>query len=170
MPQGTQVEVMTPGTNEKYDLAGALDPATGTLQHGVGPRTTNGLFRNVLHPLEAAYPPAHYQRIAVVVDHDTIHQAKAIEEWFATHPRLRRLFWPTYCPRANPIERAVGDVHDLCTRRHTRKRLQDLVADVVEHLDVNGPWPDTLSDLDNDPLVTAAVERIVMEHTLAAAG
>ena len=31
MPKGTQVEVLTPGTNEKRYLAGALAPATGTL-------------------------------------------------------------------------------------------------------------------------------------------
>ena len=31
MPKGEQVEVMTPGTNEKRYLAGALDLTTGTL-------------------------------------------------------------------------------------------------------------------------------------------
>jgi transposase len=170
MPQGTQVGVMTPGTNEKYYLAGALDPATGTLHHCGGPRKTNGLFRDLLQTLEAAYPAAQYQRIYVVVDNYKIHQAKAVAEWLAKHPRVRLLFLPTYCPRANPIERAFGDVHDLCTRNHTRKRLQDLVADVVEHLDVNGPWRDKLSDIYDDPAVTAAVERIVMENTLTAAG
>jgi transposase len=170
MPQGTQVEVMTPGTNEKYYLAGALEPATGALHRCVGPRKTNGLFRDLLQTLEAAYPAAHYQRIYVVVDNYKIHKAKAVQEWLAKHPRVRLLFVPTYCPRANPIERAFGDVHDLCTRNHTRKRLQDLVADVVEHVDVNGPWRYKLSDIYNDPAVTAAVERMIMENTLAAAG
>jgi transposase len=170
MPQGTQVEVMTPGTHEKHDLAGALDPATGILHHCVGPRKTNGLFRDVLQTLEAAYPAVHYQRISVVVDNYKIHKAKAVQEWLANHPRVRLLLLPTYGPRANPIERAFGDVHDLCTRNHTRKRLQDLVADVVEHLDVNGPWRYKLSDIYNDPAVTAAVERMIMENTLAATG
>jgi hypothetical protein len=73
-------------------------------------------------------------------------------------------------PEPNPVERAFGDVHDLCTRNHTRKRLQDLVADVVEHLDVNGPWRYKLSDIYDDPAVTTAVERMVMENTLAATG
>jgi putative transposase len=170
MPQGTQVEVMTPGTNEKHYLAGALDVATGTLHHALGPRKTNGLFRDLLQTLEAAYPAAQYQRIYVVVDNYQIHKAKAVEEWLAKHPRVRLLFLPTYCPRANPVERAFGDVHDLCTRNHTRKRLQDLVADVVEHLDVNGPWRYKLSDIYDDPAVTTAVERMVMENTLAATG
>src|SRR5262249_46308358 len=119
MPQGTQVEVMTPGTNAKHDLVGALDPATGALHHCVGPRNTNGLFRDLLQTLEVAYPAAHNQRISVVVDNDQIHKAKAVQEWLAKHPRVRLLLLPTYCPRANPIERAFGDVHDLCTRNHT---------------------------------------------------
>ena len=169
MPQGTQVEVMRPGTNEKHDLAGALDLATGTLHHTLGPRKTNALFRELLQTLEDAYPVAQYQRLYVVVDNYKIHKAKAVEEWLAKHPRVTLLFLPTYCPRANPIERAFGDVHDLCTRNHTRKRLVDLVADVVEHLHVNGPWRYKISDIYYDPVVTTAVERMAMEQTLVAA-
>jgi hypothetical protein len=170
MPHGTQVEVMTPGTNEKHDLAGALDLTAGTRHHCVGPRKTNGLCRDLLHTLEAAYPAAPYQRIDVVVDNDRIHTAKAVEEGLAQHPRRRLRLLPTYCPRANPIERAFGDVHDLCTRNHTRPRLRDLVADVVEHLHVTGPWQYKLPELDDAPAVTGAVERMVTEHTLASAG
>jgi DDE superfamily endonuclease/Winged helix-turn helix len=81
MPQGTQLEVMTPGTNEKYYLAGALDPATGTLHHRVGPCKSNGLFRDLLQTLEAAYPAVQCQRLYVVVGHDKSHKAKAVEEW-----------------------------------------------------------------------------------------
>jgi transposase len=96
----------------------------------------------------------------VVVDNYKIHTAKAVGQWLAAHPRFTLLFLPTYCPRANPIERAFGDVHDTCTRNHQRKRLPDLVADVEEHLQVNGPWPYKLSQLYYEPAVTAAVEKI----------
>src|SRR5215207_8652844 len=44
MPKGTQLEVMTPGQNQKHSLAGALDLATGTLLYCLGPRQTNALF------------------------------------------------------------------------------------------------------------------------------
>jgi transposase len=164
MPPGTQVEVMTPGTNEKYSWAGALDLATGTLRHRVGPRTTNGLCRELLQTLEAVYPATQYERLSVVVDHDKIHKAKAVEEWLARHPRVTLLLLPTYGPRANPIERAFGDVHDLCTRNHTRKRLRDLVTDVEAHLHVNGPWQYKLSELYYEPAVNAAVEQIAAEE------
>ena len=170
MPKGTQLAVMTPGTNEKHYLAGALDLATGTLRHCSGPRKTNALFRELLQTLNDAYPAPQVQRVYVVVDHYKIHKAKAVKQWLAEHPRFTLLFLPTSCPRANPIERAFGDVHDLCTRNHTRKRLRDLVADVEEHLSVNGPWPYKLSELYYEPAVTAAVERIAAAgHTNIAA-
>jgi hypothetical protein len=53
--------------------------------------------------------------------------------------------FPTYCPRASPIERAFGDVRDCCTHNHRRKGLPDLVADVEQHVHINGPWPYQLS-------------------------
>jgi hypothetical protein len=100
----------------------------------------------------------------------SIHHAKAVEQWLAAHPRFTLLWLPTYCPRANPIERAFGDVHDLCTCNHMRKRLRDLVADVKAHLHLNGPWQYQLSELYYEPAVTAAVEKIASEeHTKIAA-
>jgi transposase len=164
MPQGTQVEVMTPGQNAKYYLAGALDLATGTLLHCLGARKTSALFRDLLTLLEERYPAAQYTRLYVVVDNSKIHNAKAVEQWLASHPRVTIRFLPTYCPRANPIERAFGDVHDCCTRHHARKRLRDLVADVEAHLHVNGPWQSRLSELYYEPAVTAAVKRIAAEE------
>ena len=164
MPKGSQVEVMTPGQHHKHSVAGALDPATGTLFHGLGARQTTALCRDLLDVLEARYPAEPYIRIDVVVDHDKIHQAKAVEQWRAAPPRVTWLFLPTYGPRANPIERACGDVHDCCTRNHRRTRLPDLVADVEDHLHRNGPWPYKLSDLYDEPAVTAAVENIAAEE------
>jgi hypothetical protein len=122
MPTGTHLAVMTPGQKQKHDLAGALDVATGTRLHCLGARTTNALFRDLLGLLDASYPAEQYTRLSVVVDHDKIHQAKAVEPWLTAHPRVTRLLLPTYGPRAHPIERAFGDVHDGCTRNHQRTR------------------------------------------------
>jgi hypothetical protein len=38
------------------------------------------------------------------------------------------------------------------------------VADVEDHLQRNGPWKYKLSDLDDAPAVTAAVENIAAEE------
>jgi transposase len=56
MPQGTQVEVMTPGKNQKHYLAGAWDSRTGAVHHCCGPRKTNQLFRELLDVLASRYP------------------------------------------------------------------------------------------------------------------
>jgi putative transposase len=170
MPQGTQMQVMTPGQNSKHYLAGALDPTTGTLHHCLGARKTNALFRDLLSLLEERYPAERYTRLYVAVDNYKIHKAEAVEQWLDAHPRVTLLFLPTYCPRANPIERAFGDIHDCCTRNHRRKRLPDLVVDVEDHLRLNGPWKYQLSDLYYEPAVTAAVEKITAaEHVKVAA-
>ena len=79
-------------------------------------------------------------------------------KWLAAHPRFELLSLPPYCPQANPIERAFGDVHDKCTRTHTRKRIWHLVQDVKRHLQVNGPWRYALSELYYTPEGTAAVQ------------
>jgi putative transposase len=164
MPKGTQLAVMTPGQNQTHYWAGALDLATGTLLYGLGPRQTNALFCALLHVLHERYPAERYTRLDVVVDNYKIHKAKAVAQWLVNHPRLTLLFLPTYCPQANPIERAFGDVHDCCTRHHQRKRLSDLVADVEDHIHLNGPWLYKLSDLYYAPAVTAAVEQITADE------
>jgi transposase len=158
MPKGAQGEVRTPGTTEKRSRAGALDIRTGTLAHCVWDRKTTGLFLGLLDPLDQTYSARKVARRALVVDNPKIHSANEVEKWLAAHPRFELLYLPTYCPNANPIERACGAVHDQCTRHHTRKRMWHLVRDVEQHLQVNGPWPSALSELYYTPEVTAAVE------------
>jgi transposase len=165
MPKGAQVEVLTPGTNEKRYLAGALEVTTGTVEHCVWYRKTTGLFLDLLATLDRAYPASAFTRLSVVADNAKIHHAGEVEKWLAAHPRFELLFLPTYCPRANPIERAFGDVHDQCTRNHTRKRLWHLVQDVKQHLHGHGPWQYALSELYYTPEVTAAVQALRAAET-----
>jgi hypothetical protein len=164
MRQGTQDESMTPGTNEQYSWAGALPLATGNGRYGLGPRTNNGVFRELLTLLDHTDPASEATRIYVVVDHYCMHQAKAGEPWWAHHPRLAWLWFPTYCPRAHPSERVCGDVHDTCTRHHQRKRRRDLVKDVERHMEEHGRWKDKLSHRYDAPAVPAAVEHIAAEQ------
>jgi putative transposase len=164
MPKGTQLAVMTPGQNQKHYLAGALDLATGTVLYCLGPRKTNALFCALLNVIHKRYPAEQYRRLYVVVDNYKIHKAKAVAQWLVNHLRVTLLLLPTYCPQANPIERVFGDVHDCCTCHHQRKCLADLVADVEDHIHLNGPWLYKLLDLHYAPAVTAAVERITAEE------
>ena len=101
-----------------------------------------------------------FSHLTVVADKAKIHHAQKVQQWLAAHPRFEVLYLPTYCPCANPIERAFGDVHDKCTRNHTRKRIWHLVGDVKQHLRENGPWRYALSELYYAPEVTAAVDAL----------
>jgi transposase len=157
MPKGEQVEVLTPGTNEKRYLAGALDITTGKITHCVWYRKQTGLFLELLDTLDRTHPVPLFTHLPIVVDNAQLHTAKKVQQWLAAHPRFELLYLPTYCPDANPIERACGDVHDKCTRNHTRKRMWPLGKDVKQHLRVNGPWRYALSELYYTPEVTAAV-------------
>ena len=156
-PKGAREIVMTPGQHAKHYLAGALNLATGQVVHCLGLRKNNELFRALLTRLDQTYPAPRIQHIYVVVDNYSIHKAKAVEQWLGSHPRFTLLFVPTYCPRANPIERLFGDVHDKCTRNHKRKRLYTLIKDIERYMQEHGPWQYQLSQVYYEPAITAAV-------------
>ena len=165
MPKGEQVQVMTPGTNEKRYLAGALNITTGTITQCVWYRKQTGLFLELLDTLNRTHPAPLFTQLTVVADNAKLHKAKKVQQWLAAHPRFELLYLPTYCPRANPIERAFGDVHDKCTRNHTRKRIWSLVQDVKQHLQGNGPWRYALSEVYYTPEVTAEVAMLRAAQT-----
>ena len=87
-----------------------------------------------------------------------------MEHWLANHPRVTSLFLPTYCPRANPIERAFADMHDTCTRNHRARQLLDLVADVEQHIHMHGPGKYRLAQTYHQPVITSTVEKIAPEQ------
>jgi hypothetical protein len=80
-PQGTQEEVLTPGTNEKHSRAGALHLATGKLLYGLGPRQNHGWFRDRVTLLDTTDPAPGVTRRDVVADNYCMHKAKAVEQW-----------------------------------------------------------------------------------------
>jgi hypothetical protein len=160
MENGTQTEVLTPGKNERRYLAGAWDVRTGEVQQVIWYKKQAGLFVDLLAQLDAAYPVSGYDKVYVVVDNFVIHKAKKVERWLAEHPRFELVFQPKYCPRANPIERIFGDLHDKVTRNHTRKQIWRLVKDVERHLATNGPWLYRRSTIYDTDEVTAAVEEL----------
>ena len=63
MPEGEQLEVETPGTNEKRYLAGALDICTGQILRCVWFRKQAGLFVDLLKVLDGTYPAAPFAHL-----------------------------------------------------------------------------------------------------------
>ena len=169
MPKGEVVEVLTPGVNQKRYLAGALDHLTGRVISCVGERKTGWLFLELLKALGRAYPATRYARLYVVADNFGIHRARVVSRWLAEHHRVELLYLPTYCPKANPIERVFWEVHDKCTRNHRRQQIEQLVGDVEQHMKTNGPWPYKLSAIYYTAEVTAAVKELEKQELLKAA-
>ncbi len=169
MEKGTQTEVMTPGTNRKHYLAGALNHLTGKLLAVTAERKNRWLFIDLLKLIDRRCPAAQATRIYVVCDNYRIHTAKAVVEWLAAHPRFEVVFLPSYCPQANPIERAFGDVHDKCTRNHKRTQISDVVGDVLWHLKANAPWRYKLSRIYYTPEVDQVVAELATTRKLKTA-
>jgi hypothetical protein len=157
MPQGEQGEVLTPGTNEKRSLAGARALTTGPLSPWVWYHKPPGRFLDLLDPRHRTPPAPLLTPLAVGVVNAKIPKAQKVQQWLAAQPRVAGLSLPTSCPRANPLERAFGDVPDKGPRNHTRQRLWPLVQEVPPHLRVKGPWRAALSEIYYTPEGTAAV-------------
>jgi transposase len=99
---GHRHHVMTPGTNRRATIFGALNVTSGAWFCLFARRSAAG-FTAMLEMLLAAYPKA--PAVAVICDHDGIHHANRVERWTADHPRLRLIYGATYSPHDNPAER-----------------------------------------------------------------
>ena len=135
MLPGQQRRVVTPGKNEKFYLAGALDVRTGVL-HTTGTAHKNaGLFCELLELLNKRYGPG-VRRIHLIVDNYGIHSAHATQRVLEKlKGRIVLHFLPPYCPDANRIERVWQDFHANVTRNHRCKTMARLLDNAREYLD-----------------------------------
>ncbi len=134
MLRGHQRRVLTPGKNEKFYIAGALDVLTGRV-HAVGNfRKTSALFCDLLIALAKRYGAA--DRIHLVLDNYCIHKSRMTERV------LRELggkvvlhFLPPYCPDHNRIERVWLELHANVTRNHRCKTFNTLIGNCRVFID-----------------------------------
>jgi len=132
-------------------------------------RKQTGLFLALRETLDRTHPAPRFSHLTVVAAKAKLHHAQKVQQGLAAPPRFGVLYLPPYCPRAHPIERAFGDVHDKCPRNHTRKRRWHLVQEVKRPLRSHGPWRYALSEISYTPEVTAAVEALqTADNSLAA--
>lgn len=103
MPVGIRHRVMTPGTNLRRTLHGAVNLATGAWHHHVSVRNVSVVFCYFLELLLAAYPDAPI--VAVICDNGSTHHSAITKRWLAEHPRLLLIEGARYSPQDNPVER-----------------------------------------------------------------
>jgi transposase len=133
MLRGQQRRIVTPGKNQKFYLAGALDVRTGALHTTGAAKKGAALFCELLRLVAKTYPRA--QRIHLVVDNYGVHSAHAVRRLLdAMGGRIVLHFLPPYCPDANRIERVWQDLHANVTRNHRCKTMRQLLANARRYL------------------------------------
>lgn len=103
MPTGVRHRVLTPGTNERRTVHGAVNLITGAFHHHVSVRNVSVVFCYFLQQLLAAYP--HAPVVAVICDNGTTHHSGITRRWLADNPRLLLITGARYSPQDNPVER-----------------------------------------------------------------
>jgi transposase len=103
---GARQRVMTPGSNRRRPIFGAVDLASGRFLYQVTRKAISASFTAFCEQLLAAYPAAPL--VAVVCDNISIHRSKIVQRWLAGHPRMVVLHGARYSPHDNPVERIWG--------------------------------------------------------------
>ena len=97
--------VLTPGTNRKVTVLGALEMTTGARVYRLGRRCAADLIA-LPDQLLRAFPAAPV--IAVICDNDSIHHARKVTAYLKENPRIELLYGARYSPHDNPAERIWG--------------------------------------------------------------
>jgi transposase len=104
--KGTRQQVMTPGTNRRRSIFGALDLASGRWFYQVTRKAVSATFIQFMEHILAGYPDAPV--VVLVLDNVIIHRSKKVQAWLRTQPRMRLLYGARYSPHHNPVERVWG--------------------------------------------------------------
>lgn len=103
MPTGLRHRVMTPGSNLRRTIHGAVNLVTGAVHHHISVKNVSVVFCYFLQQLLDAYPDA--PAVVVICDNGTTHHSKITQKWLADHPRLQVITGARYSPQDNPVER-----------------------------------------------------------------
>jgi DDE superfamily endonuclease/homeodomain-containing protein len=103
MPTGLRHRILTPGSNIRRTVHGAVNLATGAWHHHVSVKNVSVVFCYFLELLLDAYPDAPV--VAVICDNGTTHHSGITRRWLTEHPRLMLIEGAKYSPQDNPVER-----------------------------------------------------------------
>jgi transposase len=103
MPTGIRHRILTPGTNIRRTIHGAVNLLTGAVHHHISVKNVSVVFCYFLQKLLDAYP--HAPVVAVICDNGSTHHSKITQRWLAEHPRLLLIEGAKYSPQDNPVER-----------------------------------------------------------------
>ena len=87
--RGARPQVLTPGTNRKVTVLGAIEVTTGAWVYRLGRRCAAD-FIALLEQMLQAFPQA--PAIVVICDNDSIHHARKVTAYLGKHPCLELLY------------------------------------------------------------------------------
>jgi len=132
MRRGEQRRVEAPGTNEKRSVAAATDVADGTVLWEVDLARTAAQFGLMLQ--SCVQRSTSRRRLAILlVDNAQSHRVgkKGLLRKFmrANAGRVVLVFLPPYSPDLQPAERLWRQWRPSVTHNHTRRTIEELIAD-----------------------------------------
>lgn len=137
--RGQQKRVVTPGQNEKYYLAGALNSGTGRVSYVGSSSKSSVLFISLLKHLRASYRRA--RTITLIVDNYIIHKSRETLRWLKANPKFIVIYQPVYSPWVNHIERLWLALHETITRNHQCRSMWQLLKKVRHFMTTASPFP-----------------------------
>lgn len=140
MPVGEQAMVKTPGNNVKRHVAGSLVWRTGTLLVSQPAKRRNAeLF--VAHLDDLRRRLRGFQRIHVICDNAPFHDCRRVREYLDRWGhRIAVHFLPKYAPQTNPIERVWWHLHEVITRNHRCRSIDELIDLTYEWFETNNNY------------------------------
>lgn len=136
--RGQQMRVVTPGQNEKYYLAGALNCGTGRVSYVGSSSKSSVLFISLLKHLRASYRRA--KTITLIVDNYIIHKSRETLRWLKANPKFIVIYQPVYSPWVNHIERLWLALHETITRNHQCRSMWQLLKKVRHFMTTASPF------------------------------
>lgn len=137
--RGKQRLVSTPGQNEKYYLAGALNAKTGKVLYVGLQSKCSEIFIRLMEHLRKTYRKA--KTITLIVDNYIIHKSKKTQAWLKQNPKFTLVFQPVYSPWVNKIEKLWHALHETVTRNHKCTEMWQLLRKVKRFMETASPFP-----------------------------
>jgi transposase len=114
---GQRQQVMTPGTNRRRTIFGAVDLASGQWFYQVTRKAISATFTAFCEQLLAAHPAA--PGMAVICDNVIIHHSKLVQRWLAAHPQDRGAARSALQPPRQPDRAHLGRAQGLAGQQPT---------------------------------------------------
>lgn len=133
MPRGMQMEIETPGINQKRYVFGGLNAVTGQVTYTVSEHKRATGFIDWLKAVSVRYKDK--SAVHVICDNFAIHKTRDVKATLQDLKTIRLHFLPPYSPDENRIELLWKQLHAAVTRNHCCKTMAELMEQVVEFLD-----------------------------------